>query len=391
MKKFLMYGALVTLALGMTACSDDDPTSGYVEPPVVSKAPNTISGLVTNMQGEPIEGATVKLGSKTVTTDANGVYVFDDVDAGSYDVTVSATGMVSQTQKVVVASGDKTQKLSQSFSLADANNVGKIDVIVATGGEGAVESEAIKGNNEGEVKISLTAPAQSVPANTQITITPIYKAEDAARSEEEAMLIGATLACTGGNVTLSNDIDLKFAVDPSVSASVITKKYVNNTWVPVESKVVGDNVVISTRDFTSYGLFFKVDMNVTTGSEGIVFDRSEWNNLNGSTYLPVSEAAFNYNLGTRFTATATNNLEGLLIELIARIYGPTTATARGVYPLNVTLPAGTALSIRGAQYYNTVTAKAAGRSVSAKNYGTVDVSVITYNRDHEGGSNIPNM
>lgn len=53
----------------------------------------------------------------------------------------------------------------------------------------------------------------------------------------------------------------------------------------------------------------------------------------------------------------------------------------------MTLPVGTKLAISGTQQINTVTASAAGRSVSGTQYGDVTVTVVTSNRQHTGGSN----
>lgn len=61
--------------------------------------------------------------------------------------------------------------------------------------------------------------------------------------------------------------------------------------------------------------------------------------------------------------------------------------ATGTYPINVTLPVGTAMNISGRQEVTTLTASALGRSVSGKQYGTVSVITRTWNRQHTGGTN----
>jgi len=60
--------------------------------------------------------------------------------------------------------------------------------------------------------------------------------------------------------------------------------------------------------------------------------------------------------------------------------------ATGTYPINVTLPVGTAMNISGRQEVTTLTASALGRSVSGKQYGTVSVITRTWNRQHTGGT-----
>lgn len=390
MKKILMYGALAFLCMGMAACDDCDPVAEQPVAPSVTKAPNTISGVITDMQGNPVAGATVKVGNKTATTNSQGVYVISDIAAGTYAVSVSANGLVSQESEIVLASSDNTQNYTWSAALANAANVANVNVTVANGGDGEVESEAIKGNDKGEIEIAVEVPAQTVPENTNIYMTPLYEAEDAAsRAAAEEMLIGATLSCSKEGLVLSQPIDLKFAVDPTVSETVVTKQYVNGRWEVVNHEVKDGNVVISAREFTSYGLFFPVEVSLVSGFDAITFARSEWNNFNGTSPMTVAtDATYDYNVGIKFETRAANNLEGLLIEFLARQYGSTSVVARGAYPLNLTLPIGTALNLKGDQAYDRITARGAGRSVSAKHFGVVSVAArTTVIADHEGGSN----
>ena len=390
MKKVLFYVAAGAFALGVASCSSD-PLNCEITPPVVKVAPNSLSGVVTDMQGNPVSGATVTLGDKTVTTDANGVYVFNDVAPGNYEITVTAPGKIEQESSVNITSGNSTQNFTWSTSMASAANVANVNVTVAEGGEGEVESEAIKGNTEGEIEMAVEVPAQTVPENVQITLTPLYEEEDAiARApEEEEMLIGVTLSCSDPDLVLTQPMDLKFAVDETVSQTVVTKQYVNGQWVVVNHTVADGNVIIKAKDFTSYGLFFPVTVNLVAGEEAVPFERSLWDNLYGSATINLNtDAVFTYNMGIKIETKAVNNLEGLLIEFLARKYGATSVTNRGTYPLQVTLPVGTSLSIKGSQAYNQITASGAGRSVKAKQYGTVTVQTkTTVIANHEGGSN----
>ena len=80
-------------------------------------------------------------------------------------------------------------------------------------------------------------------------------------------------------------------------------------------------------------------------------------------------------------------LASYLIEIVARAAGAGVTTATGTYPINVTLPVGTAMNISGQQEVTTLTASALNRKVSGKQYGTVYVVTKTWNRNHTGGSN----
>lgn len=393
MKKILIYGMLAFLGVSLSAChKHHDPSYDDVTPPEVAVAPNTLSGIVTDMQGNPIAGATVRLGSESATTGENGVYEFGNVTEGTYTLSASAKDMFEATGSLTVDKSATTRHYVWNATLARVNKT-SFNVTVADGGQGQVESDALKGNDEGKVDISVNVPDNVVPEDTEISITPIYtEASASVRSaaEEETLLIGATLACSDPSLSLSQDIELTFALDSSIASSVTTKKYVNGRWVEAPHSVTDGNVVISTRDFTSYGIFLKVNVSTTLSTEKLVFAQSQWDNLYGRNDMNVEEASFSYKIGTQITSKATNKLEGLLIEHLARLFGTTVTEAQGSYPINVTLPVGTALTVEGAQERSDVTVSANSKSVTGTSYGTVNVRVTTYNRNHNGGgSSLP--
>lgn len=74
----------------------------------------TITGLVVDPLGRPVQGATISLngpsGTQTATTDANGVFEFDNLTPGStYSLTVTASGFLTESrQNITVAEGDET-------------------------------------------------------------------------------------------------------------------------------------------------------------------------------------------------------------------------------------------------------------------------------------------
>ena len=102
MYNFVRRGAYMLLIAGLTmgvaGCSDDDPDYDNVTPPVVEVASNTLTGVITSLSGEGISGAKVSLGEgNSATTDANGVYLFKDVKAGTLPTESGAEGKLSHT------------------------------------------------------------------------------------------------------------------------------------------------------------------------------------------------------------------------------------------------------------------------------------------------------
>jgi hypothetical protein len=86
-----------------------------IVPPATNGA---IAGMVNASTGAPIEGATVTAGLAEAMTDATGVYRIANLAAGTYTVTASKPGFVTNTTSVAVASGATTV---QDFALVPVN------------------------------------------------------------------------------------------------------------------------------------------------------------------------------------------------------------------------------------------------------------------------------
>jgi ABC-type Fe3+ transport system substrate-binding protein len=67
----------------------------------------TVRGVVTDADGNPVQGATVKLGTQTTTSGADGAYTFS-VDAGSYTLTVTKQGFDQKTSAVTATAGQES-------------------------------------------------------------------------------------------------------------------------------------------------------------------------------------------------------------------------------------------------------------------------------------------
>lgn len=86
-------------------------------------AAGTISGVVTDLASNPINGATVALGARTATTDATGSYSFTNLPAGTYPgILASFPGFNSSSaSSLVVTEGGTT---TQNFALSAAATSG---------------------------------------------------------------------------------------------------------------------------------------------------------------------------------------------------------------------------------------------------------------------------
>lgn len=379
------------LTMGVAGCSDDDPDYDHVTPPVVEVASNTLTGVITSLNGEGISGAKVSLGEgNSATTDANGVYLFKDVKAGTYQLKAEAEGKLSHTGTLTVADVKKTQNLVWNAALA--SDVKKeVSVSADAPSEGKVETETLKGNEEAkvEVKAEIAAGAVDTDADVKVIISPLYKEEDvvarAARATDETMLVGAVLSCNKEGASLKKSIELGFELDSELAGKVEAKQYKNGEWVKVNSRIEDGRVIIAASEFASYGLFLGVEFSEKKSTEVVAFEQSKWDNLYGSKDMSVGEAAYIYKTGTEISTEGTSKLTALLVEKLAQRFGATAVTVSGSYPINVTLPVGTMLEISGVQEEWSVSASALGKSASGTRHGNVSIEVATSNREHTGG------
>ena len=393
MYNFVRRGAYMLLIAGLTmgvaGCSDDDPDYDNVTPPVVEVASNTLTGVITSLSGEGLSGAKVSLGEgNSATTDANGVYLFKDVKAGTYQLKAEAEGKLSHTGTLTVADVKKAQNLVWNAALA--SDVKKeVGVSADAPSEGKVETETLKGNEEAKVEMKVEVAAGTVDTDVKVIISPLYREEDVVtRAAGETMLVGAALSCDKEGVSLKKAIELSFELDTELAGKVEVKQYKNGEWVKADSRVEDSHVVVAASEFASYGLFLGVEFSEKKSTEAVEFEQSKWDNLYGSKDMSVGEAAYTYKVGTEISTEGTvSKLTALLIEELAQRFGATATTLNGSYPINVTLPVGTMLEISGVQEEWGVSASALGKSASGTCHGNVVIEVATSNRQHTGGGN----
>lgn len=396
MKKF-KFGVLallgLTLTFSATSCSDDDPDYSNVTPPTVTVT-HSISGRVTSINGEGLS-ATVSMDGTSTTTDTDGTFVFENVAEGTYTLKAEAAGKESKETSITVSDGNSNNPvwnvtLSNEGTQITANADGSVN--------GGVTSETLKGNEEGEIEMTLNAPAGAVEAGTQIIVTPVYSIEEAeqalvrsvgTKASSGILLIGTRVSSSNESAILQQPVTLEYDVDPEIAGTVTAQKYVDGQWVDAEFTVEGGKVIVVADRFTSYSLLCGATISSSTTSESISFSPDSWDNLYGSGDMTVASASYSYKIGTEISSSGTNKITAYLIEIVARAAGAGVTTATGIYPINMTLPVGTAMSISGRQEVTTLTASALGRSVSGRQYGTVYVITQTWNRQHTGGSNIP--
>ncbi len=100
--KLAIAGSLTLFALASTSCGDNDDYELWC----------TINGNVTDYQnGNPLENATVVLtpSGKSVQTDVNGTYEFNDLESQQYVITVQKAGYQPNRKNVKPVSGESVR------------------------------------------------------------------------------------------------------------------------------------------------------------------------------------------------------------------------------------------------------------------------------------------
>lgn len=391
MKKGAFMLLVACLAMGMASCSDDDPDYSNVTPPTVAVT-HSISGRVTGINGEGLS-ATVSMNGTSAATKADGTFVFENVKAGTYTLKAEADGKESKETSVTVSDGDSNNPV---WNVALSNKGTAINVEPDGSASGVVTSETLKGNEDGEIEMTLTAPAGAVEAGTQIIVTPIYSTDEVEQAAVRSavtkavgstLLIGTRVSSSNASAELQESVTLEYDVDPKMAETITAQKYVNGTWVDAEYTVEGGKVTVVADQFASYSLWCNATISSSRTSEAVSFSPDSWDNLYGSGDVAVASSSYSYKIGTDISSSGTNKITAYLIEIVARAAGAGVTEATGTYPINVTLPVGTAMSISGQQEVTTLTASALGRNVSGRQYGTVSVITRSWNRRHTGGTN----
>lgn len=394
MKKLFLYGACALLAFGAASCHGDDPLAEGNAAPVVKPAVKSVSGVVTDQDGNPIEGATVVMGDKTTKTNKNGEYTFNDVEGGEHTVTVSIDGYNTSSRDINMPNDTEgSSSVTCSFTLYP-RVVGTLAYSkdATTTSFASVTSTHVIRNTEGSVKMSVEVEEGTCDEDVNIYVTPIYTENSkdimATKAAKEEMLIGAYVWADKPNVEIKKDIKIRFELDNSATGVVNAKELNGENWQGVASNVDGNDVVIATRKFTSFGLFASVDVTETRAQRKLTLSADYWDNVTGTAPITISDVTYKYNSGAKIATTASNKLQGLLIEFVAKQFGASEKTIDGTWAIDTTVNPGYGLQAWGYQYYWNMTATCSTVQVKATRWGDLTFGTRSWNQDHMGGGSL---
>lgn len=382
---------LAVATVGLSACHHKDDV-GPVNPPVIEYAPNKVIGYISGISGKAISGAVVTLNSTTTTSDNYGYYEFDNVTSGTYMISVSAEGMIGESEDITLSASEVTQYYVWNASLYEDRSV-NFNYTTEDGGEAETVTESLENNELAEIAIDVNVDADDISEDSQLILTPIYSDESPlltkALGSGKHMLVGCVLSASNPSAEIVNPINIAFNVGNEDAKDFQAMIYKNGEWVNAESSVNGEAVVVSVKEFGGIGLF--ADLSVTSSKtlDNLNFTQGYWDNIGGASSIQVENATFEYMTGIEFSKKATNSLEALMIEYVARSLSSLQATKRtGTYPVNVTLPIGYFLRVTGTQEKENLVVRHNQSEITASNYGTCSFYVTSANKDHSGGGDM---
>jgi hypothetical protein len=251
---------------------------------------SSISGLVTDSEGGVIANASVTLKDKvtnqerTATTNDEGRYVFANIGAGVYELTVSANGF--KKANVAELKADVTKPVSQDFRL-EAGAVSEI-VTVTAGAEAQLQKQdASLGNTFENKKVSLL-PNISREATRLLQLQP-----------------GTTIT---GEVSGARNDQSTFSLDGiDVSDNVIGAVF--RTVIPTPAEAIEEFRVTVANPNATFGR--------SAGAQVVFVTKRGGNQFHGSLYEYHQNDLFNAN-------TWNNNRVGLpRAKLIDNLFGGT--------------------------------------------------------------------
>ncbi len=123
----------------------------------------TVTGILTDPNGAVVQGATVTLVSKETglkretTSNEAGIYRFDAVDLGNYDLTVAASGFANRTLTGIQVQANQITTLDAQLAVGTQSEVVEV---TASSGELIQKSDPVRGGNFTPIQV------QSLPTSS---------------------------------------------------------------------------------------------------------------------------------------------------------------------------------------------------------------------------------
>lgn len=390
LRKSVYAFTCMALAVGVSSCDGDDDAKKVVDLPEVA-IEHSISGVVTAISGDPIEGVLVALSGAeqaSAITNGEGVYTFEGLEKpGSYQVEFAADGKVGSTSGVVIADIDESQAIIASTRLA--NEV--VETTVSTTEETVVvtETETAFGNEDAATSVTTTVPAGAVEDNKEVVIVvqPVYDAFSSTRTVERVVVdqFNADIKLSTGEPYV---LPAPFKVTGRFTAPIDGQCFVRVVYAdgsPSDSYTFPTGI-FSVRYDRSCTIYVEADatITVTGGYEplmvtptGGIIDR-----LNASRAATV-DVTYNFKMGAELTGRG--KAREILEKYVAVANG--TVVLQGTLQSNFEVPEGAKYIFTASQHYSNYNVDFDSKEANGKKYEDVATSYHVEVPFHNGGGN----
>lgn len=136
-----------------------------------------VTGTVLDENSQPMEGATVRLGLQSATTDAEGSFTLEKVESGDYTLAVTKPGYQAYTQELTVEDEDLTLKpvtmsLKPELNLEDYDKLATDEMTVYVGKEFPLVARYYLGSEENDLFFRGQESALNTVAVNGVSIEP---------------------------------------------------------------------------------------------------------------------------------------------------------------------------------------------------------------------------
>jgi len=330
-----------------------------------------LAGTVTAAAtGNPINGATVSVGTSSTTTDASGQYTIASLAPGTYTANASAAGYVSGSASVTLSSGITT---TQNFALAASATTTPTSLAAATA----------SGTYGGTTTLSatLTASGSGVNGKTvSFTLNGNAAGSAVTNGSGTATLSNVSLSGIGAG-SYPSGVGASFGGDTSYGSSsgtnslTIAKASQTIAFGPLSAKTYGDPAfTVSATASSGLSVSFSASGNCTvatttvtiTGAGSCTITASQPGNSN---YLPATDVPQTFTIAKASQTITFNPLPDKTTS-----DPPFTVTATASSGLTVTFAAAGNCTVSG----STVTITSAGScTITASQGGNVNYNAAT--------------
>ena len=392
---FVKKGAMMlclagTALIGLPSCNDEDPNYENGILPEIELPPHVLTGVISGRDGSLLAGATVKMGDLTATTDEQGVYIFEDVQPGEYELQAESEGRRPVSGKVVVKDVPKLHSVMWNAVLTKDI---KDEVMVSQTEDQIISlsTESAASNQDASLQVQAFVPANVVSASddAKITFVSLYNEDQTnSRAVSSELMIGTEVSCNIPDVQLSESILLRYRLGKDLCDFAEPKMCINGKWKTVEYTIEDDTLIIKVTKPGRYGVFYRLDYTIREDVEPIQFKQSVWDNLYGAKPIRVRNVGYTYKMGSEIIVEGDTEITEDLADFINNVFDLVDVqTVNRRYPINQVVKVGFKLEISG--YQDVIIKKISKGNMSAviKEYGEVHIGYKFYNREHMGGSN----